>query len=210
MFTILSNEAKLINVLQLSKAQEIADIKVNFEHVIQLLSVPTAELLTNRRQHGVLLPQSVENTLCMSFDSESPADVLSVLQKQSSIISYINSLCLTEAVIIKDNFDNCLELPIFKATSLCHPKATSSKTANETTSAIINLPASEEVAIVPPKAELKESVNNVSPIRINEVKNRLTQAIETSEQQKDEVKQKLNALLNKTTGTKTLKMPKQA
>jgi len=185
MFTILSNEAKLMSIVRQATTEEHVEIKRNFEQIIELLSAPVAELLANRRHCGVLLPQVSANITHSNDVSENTTIGLSVLLNQASLIQCINMLCLTEAVIVRDNFDNCLELPAFSAM-----KKNDIANVNETSSDITQ--AEEGVPT---------SKNNISPIRINEVKNRLTQAILSPEQQKVAIKNKLNALLIKTDTT---------
>ncbi|RHW77776.1 hypothetical protein [Colwellia sp. RSH04] len=182
MFTILSSEAKLKSTLQQTTPQERIIIKDNFTHVIALLSAPTAELLANRRQQGVLLPQESDHEFMPAQLNEITVFDVFLLKNISHLIAYINTLCLTEAVLVRDNFDNCLELPLFTSIEQEPKSCVNEKSRN----------------VKSPVEDVSLSSNNISPIRINEVKNRLTQAIESSEQQELAIKEKLNALLTKT------------
>ncbi|TPH15092.1 hypothetical protein [Litorilituus lipolyticus] len=195
MFTILSNEAKLISFLQQATHEECVEIKNNFEQVIELLSAPVAELLANRRHYGVLLPQGNTNLPHSNDVAENTTLTLSVLLNEASLIQCINMLCLTEAVIVRDNFDNCLELTIFNST----PKT---GTGNNTPNSKSNSKMVQRVN--------DEQINNVSPIRINEVKQRLTQAMDYSDDQKAQIKNKLNKLLFEANTTSDTNFIKQA
>lgn len=189
MFNLLSNQNHLIESLNALSEQELAQAQDNCKHLVSLLSVPAANLLANRKSHGNMLPQQCDNELVCDINSTS-----ALLQNKDALIYQINQLCLTEAIVVRDTLDNCLEL--IASSAINAPLARQN-------SAIEQASTKEE----PVKAISK---NNVSPIRLGEIKQRLAQAVESDNSQKQAVKAKLNGLLKQEGDSFTRPLPKQA
>lgn len=110
MFTLLANQTKLMDLLQNYSPQECEVVFANLKLTIELLNRCATELLANRRNYGVLLPQSDEKDKVLSGKKSKLVINKQLLLEEKTLIIAINSLCLTEAIIVRDNFSNCLEL----------------------------------------------------------------------------------------------------
>jgi len=186
MFNLLSNQAKLLTLLGSYSTEDLTIVSDNLKLTIKLLSHNVTQLLENRRAHGVLLPQADSLTLHLSDKEIQALDGKQIIIKQEYLISTINHFCLTEAIIVRDNFINCLEAiteegcPIFPATIVKHEKT---------------------IAL---------DKNNVSPIRLTEIKQRLAQAIQKTDKKQQQIKSRLNNLLIEPDVNKTAVISKQA
>jgi len=197
MFNLLSNQTKLLKFVSNYTEQEFEIVCSNFKLMIELLSISTCDLLANRRTYGLLLPPADAVTKIMSSDEPLMVINAQLLLEKDNIISAINTLCLTEAITVRDNFINCLEL--FSE----HGEGT--KSSKQEQKALINTTQeqSAEVVIISDKS-------NVSPIRLIEIKQRLAQAVEVSKEKQNSIKNRLNQLLDKPTETLSKLSAKQA
>ncbi len=211
MFNLLSNQSHLVEHLNALNEQELTQAKDNLQQLVSLLSVPAAKLLMNRKATGNMLAQNYELADNVSSTSE-------ILLSKDALINQINQLCLTEAVVVRDTFENCLEVitsqvTITSQTATASHQAIPAQEANvsqEATAPISNKkPLTEkttaEVTVIKPVSK-----NNVSPIRLGEIKQRLAQAVETDNHQKQAVKAKLNGLLKPKSDSISTPLPKQA
>jgi hypothetical protein len=198
MFNLLSNQTKLLKLVRSYTEQEFEIVCANLKLTIELLSIGTSDLLANRRTYGLLLPPA--NAVTNKLSRKAPLVVINtqLLLKKNNIISAINSLCLTEAIIVRDNFINCLEI--------ISEQNDENNTTNgiEQNIVIITTPQKNiDIAVVSEKS-------NISPIRITEIKQRLAQAVQISAQKQDDIKNRLNKLLDKPTATISKITSKQA
>jgi hypothetical protein len=173
MFTLLSNQAKLLTLLGYYSSQDLETVSANLKLTIKLLSHNVTELLDNRRVHGVLLPQE-DPAKNIQHQNIKTLSCEQLLLKQEYLINTINGFCLTEAIIVRDNFSNCLEF-------LAEEKFPTLPLA------IVKQNKLEKVTIT--------ERDNVSPIRLTEIKQRLSQAVHSSENKHEQIKSRLNNLL---------------
>jgi len=174
MFNLLSSQAKLLTLLGCYSNQDLETVSDNLKLTIKLLSHNVTDLLDNRRIHGVLLPQEVTEKRNSQHQEMKILSCEQLLLKQDYLINTINDFCLTEAIIVRDNFSNCLAF-----------------IAEE------SFPASPVVSVKENKVEksVMAERNNVSPIRLTEIKQRLAQAVQTSENKHKQIKSRLNNLV---------------
>ncbi len=197
MFNLLSNQTKLLKFISNYTEQEVKVVCRNLTLTVELLNASVDDLLANRRTYGVLLPQG---DAIRTQNSEEALMLINtqLLLDHKHIIRAINTLCLTEAIMVRDNFINCLEVineeNNEREISL-HIKQKSLKN---------NTQEQSTVTIVVSKK------SNVSPIRLTEIKQRLAQAVQTSEDKKEQVKNKLNKLLTDAKAAKRSIVTKQA
>lgn len=175
----------MLTLLSNFSTQELEAVCVNFKLTISLLEQSVTELLKNRQVHGALLPRenkSIEKAIHKGTKKLSYEQIL--LEKEYLIMT-INELCLTEAIIVRDNFSNCLEfitaqeLPSSSVKQLVANALPKNKESGTDTAGIIEK-------------------SNISPIRLTEIKQRLAQALITSDDKKEQVKSKLNKLITLT------------
>ncbi len=176
MFNLLSNQTKLLTLLGCYSSQDIEVVSENLKLIIKLLSRSVTDLLEHRRISGVLLPQESNNIAELSHESIQALNCAQLLLNQEYLIKTINSFCLTEAIIIRNNFSNCLEFLTDEALQTS-PLATIKEKKKET------------------KNTNQVDTNNVSPIRLTEIKQRLAQAVQTPDNKKEQIKNRLNNLL---------------
>lgn len=203
MFNLLSNQSHLVKHLNALNEQELAQAKDNLQQLVSSLSVPAAKLLMNRKATGNMLAQHCELAENISSTSE-------ILLSKDALINQINQLCLTEAVVVRDTFENCLEVitsqvTITSQTATASHQAIPAQEANVSQETNIRQEATAEVTVIKPLNK-----NNVSPIRLGEIKQRLAQAVETDNHQKQAVKAKLNGLLKPKSDSISTPLPKQA
>ena len=205
MFNLLSDQSHLVEQLKALNEQELAQARDNLEQLVSLLSVPAAKLLTHRKATGNMLAQNFELADKINSTNE-------LLLNQDALIYQINQLCLTEAIVVRDTLENCLEV-------VASHKATPNKEAIISQEA--NVIKQDKAPVSNNKPQTKQTVaevaaikpvnkNNVSPIRLGEIKQRLAQAVETDNEQKQAVKAKLNGLLKPTSNSINTPLPKQA
>jgi len=198
MFNLLSNQTKLLKLISNYTEQEFEIVCSNLKLTIELLSISTSDLLANRRTYGFLLLPADAATKKLS--SEAPLVVINtqLLLKKHNIISAINLLCLTEAIMVRDNFINCLEI--------INEQNDENNTTNDIEQKIVINTTSQksiDIAVVSGKS-------NISPIRLTEIKQRLAQAVQVSAQKEYVIKNRLNKLLDKPTATISKITSKQA
>ncbi|PKG86223.1 hypothetical protein CXF85_00455 [Colwellia sp. 75C3] len=199
MFNLLSNQKKLLKLVSNYTEQEFGIVCTNLKLMIELLSISTSDLLANRRTYGLLLPSADAGSKKLSSEKPSIKINAQLLLEQNNLISAINSLCLTEAIMVRNNFTNCLELLNEKNDGDKKTKDVEQKTVIKTTPE----KSTERVVIVNEKS-------NVSPIRLTEIKQRLAQAVQVSAAKQDSIKNHLNNLLDKPTATLSKISSKQA
>tara|TARA_R100001377_G_scaffold8254_1_gene4320 strand:- start:2090 stop:2638 length:549 start_codon:yes stop_codon:yes gene_type:complete len=179
----------LLTLLSNFSTQELEAVCVNFKLTIRLLEQSVTELLENRRLHGALLPRenkSIDKVINKGIQKLSYEQIL--LEKEYLIMT-INELCLTEAIIVRDNFSNCLEF--ITAQEL---QSSSVKKLVNNTLATNKESGADTAAII--------EKSNISPIRLTEIKQRLAQALIISDDKKEQVKSKLNELITLTQSAK--------
>ncbi|PKH89487.1 hypothetical protein [Colwellia sp. Bg11-28] len=177
MFNLLSSQAKLLILLSNYSTQELEVVSVNFKLTIKLLNQSVTQLLENRRIHGALLPREDKSTDDFNYKDIQSLSCEQVLLKKDYLIKAINEFCLTEAIIVRDNFSNCLEFIADQSSAI--------------------LPITD---IKLNKREKKSIIerSKVSPIHLTEIKQRLAQALHKPCDKKESVKAKLNKLLTST------------
>ena len=227
MFNELSNQKVLSEHFQ---RLSVTEKKLAGKHMLQtigLLNTPTKELLINRRNHGVLflietneLPQNNNHSLNdNSYVAENGSlnkatNIERILLNSIELHLFINELCLTEAILIRDNFINVLDdFGVFHSDNLVVNSSIESDVHIES-STVVDLVSADSL----PKnrqqedMQLKEKIakDNVSPIRLTEIKQRLSFAIIEADNQKESVRNKLNGLLKQTETKKPSNISKLA
>jgi len=174
MFNLLSSQTKLLTLLSQYPINELQVVCDNLKLITRLLNLNATELLANRRDYGVLLPQ--EDTINISIKKEKPAlPCNELLLDKRSLTKVINSFCLTEAILVRNNFSNCLDF------------ITEQNIATQT------IPVAKP-ANFDKTTDIEKS--NVSPIRLTAIKQRLANAIQNPTEKQAQVKNKLNSLLD--------------
>jgi hypothetical protein len=175
MFNQLSNQKVLSQYFQSISTAEKKLVSELMHQVIDSLSLPAKELLANRREHGTLIP--IKNRRLNESQS-----IETILSSDNELYSFINGLCLTEAILVRDNFVNVLE----EVTIFQYQKVYS------------NASVDEEISTEPQNELPKNNVevkNNVSPIKLTKIKHRLSDAIKNSNDQKESIRCNINSLL---------------
>ncbi|PKI14084.1 hypothetical protein CXF71_15995 [Colwellia sp. 12G3] len=180
MFDLLSSQVKLLTLLSNYSTQEFDAVSDNFKLTIKLLNQSPTELLDNRRIHGALLPQEGKCNDNLEHENIQGLRCEAVLLNKDYLIKKINTFCLSEAIIVRDNFSNCLEIILDQN--------------------LVILPAADMKKNNIEKTKIIER-SNVSPIRLTEIKQRLAQAVQVSTDKQDAIKNRLNKLLDKPTAT---------
>jgi hypothetical protein len=199
MFNLLSNQTKLLTFISNYTKSELEIVCTNLTRTIELLNISARELLANRRTYGVLLPQ---DDAVKTLSGEEPLMVIKaqLLLEQKNIISAINTLCLTEAIMVRDNFINCLDL-ISEQNDENEDKK-NNEVEQKVAIAITSEQSTETIAV--------NEKSNVSPIRLTEIKQRLAQAVQVSSEKQNGIKNRLNQLLDKPTVSVSKITSKQA
>lgn len=187
MFTLLSNSENISSALHTLTDENKTLALKNLTAIINLLNAGTSVLLNNRRELGVLLPN--DDTVSDSgsgFDSEEQhqekQNIAKLLLNQHDLIRAINSLCLTEAVLVRNNFSDVVET-----------------ITGENTTAVAKHPTPQSVdaeKVIKADKTIEANTNNVSPIRLTEIKRRLANAAEQSDKKTEQIKNKLNTLIS--------------
>jgi hypothetical protein len=199
MFNLLSNQTKLLTFISNYTKSELEIVCTNLTRTIELLNISARELLANRRTYGVLLPQ---DDAVKTLSGEEPLMVIKaqLLLEQKNIISAINTLCLTEAIMVRDNFINCLDL-ISEQNDENEDKK-NNEVEQKVAIAITSEQSTETIAV--------NEKSNVSPIRLTEIKQRLAQAVQVSSEKQNGIKNRLNQLLDNPTVSVSKITSKQA
>jgi hypothetical protein len=176
MFNQLSDQTSLIASLQKLSAAELVITTANLQKLILSLNVDAKELLANRRSYGALLGHQ---PLDPSANNSAKSELSTLLASEKELTNAINSLCLTEAILVRDTLSNALEI----ITELQTPKTS-----------VTNQSIKPLIATSPAQAK-KQRASNVTSIHLVEVKQRLTQALQPKKKQQQEIKDKLNGLL---------------
>jgi len=185
MFNQLSKETKILASLQSLSASELTLAIANLNKLITLLSVDPTILLSNRRTFGTLLT-------CQSVTTNHSFEVValnSLFTDEEKLTTVINTMCLTEAIIVRDTLDNALEVI---AGSVVPNKRTPNKDIKIVLTAINTIKTNDKKL-----SAIQLPLTNVAPIHLADVKQRLTQALQPREKQQVEIRNTLNALLTK-------------
>lgn len=196
MFNLLSNQTKLLKFVNNYTEQDFGIVCTNLKLAIELLSISTCDLLANRRAYGVLLPPADGITKKMSSEEPLIGVNAQLLLEKDNIISAINTLCLTEAIMVRDNIINCLEFITEHG---------GAKAIEQELNSVLNITQEQSAEIV-----IINEKSNVSPIRLIEIKQRLAQAGQVSKDKQNSIKNRLNQLLVNPTTTISKISSKQA
>lgn len=197
MFTLLSNQKKILSLLNESSKQSIDSVYKNMATIIKLLSTDIDQLLNNKQNLGVLIPQDNQKTLPITHNEIANLDLAQLMTEPYNLVSAINTLCLTEAIIVRDNFSNCIEIaeeltnkankPVVEITVQPKPQPKAkAETETETETSRINSTKAQSF-----------DKNNVSPIRLTQIKQRLAEAAQANLEKQNAIKNRLNKLLDK-------------
>lgn len=209
MFAKLS-EKQVVNILTKSSETETALIIDNIKKLNNLLNSDVNELLANRKKTGsLLLIQSNAPQAVTSIKKE--VTLVEALSDEALLISKVNKLCLTEAIIVRDSLINAIDIynevnnislnvsqePLKKVESVSlEPVQKSIITADTLNTA--HTPNTNNIN------------NNVLPIHLVEVKQRLSKALQTDNEKRSDIKKKLNALLEKNVDEKLVSNSKSS
>lgn len=177
---MLSSQKQLIEQLNTYTNKELEIVGVNLLFIIESLQAEVSQLLLNRRNHGVII--ALENVTDKTVSLEK-LSLSQLLLDKINLTHAINTLCLTEAIIVKDNFRNCLD-ELEEQGKLSLPSS-------------INNLALIEYGTKFSKENTPKTVetNNVSPIRLTQIKQRLAQAVQHTSNKQAKIKDKLNGML---------------
>jgi hypothetical protein len=220
MFDILTDEQRLLTIFNNFNAEELSTACDNIKHVINALNQGATTLLANRRNYSALIVEEniskhPQNKGALLDDMNKSPELHSILLQKPLLISVINTLCLSEAMMVKANFINCLvinsaddqaeleaELNFFAGSNELHssykPSDKASNAVTQKTKALLEKSASASETL---------SKNNVSPIRLTQIKQTLTKAFnapaKSAIKTNEDIKHKLNSLLNNPTAKNT-------
>ena len=220
MLNVLINEQKLLTIFNHFNAEELSTACDNIKHVITALNQGATTLLANRRTHGALIvegniikhPKSNDGLL---DDMNKSPELQNILLQKPLLISVINTLCLSEAMLVKANFINCLVMNSVGDQAELEAELNSFASRNELQSSDKSSDKASNTATQKTKALLENSAsasetlnkNNVSPIRLTQIKQTLTKAVnapaKSAIKTNDDIKHKLNSLLNNATAKNT-------
>lgn len=178
MFTLLSDQKNVLTHLQTLSATDLRVATTNLTTMISALNVDVTELLANRKKYGVLLG---EHSTGLANNESLETKFTTILTCENHLMRAINTLCLTEAILVRDVFSNALEIIIDSE------EFDLSSSNDQVTHQVDNNENKQQSQSLP--------INNVAPIHLNDVKQRLTQALQPQTQQHEHIKNKLNALL---------------
>ncbi|TYK65842.1 hypothetical protein [Colwellia echini] len=204
MFTLLSNPKQIHLLCNDFSNQEVDTLCNNMALIVTALSLDVNQLLDNRRTHNALITQAENIKVDVSEDELYQMGLAKILSNHDYLVQAINTLCLTEAIIVRDNFSNCIE-----TLSLSNLKTNTLTSASTNTdnnkqlqhtifSKIEDNPVPKSVSKI--KSSIENSAenasnSNVSSIHLAQIKQRLANAALESEHKKEQVKNKLNGLL---------------
>ena len=212
MLDILTNEQKLLTIFNHFNAEELSTACDNIKHVITALNQEATTLLANRRTYGALIIEEniikqPKNYNDLLDDTNKLPELNNILLEKVLLISVMNTLCLSEAMLVKANFINCLIINSDKFTTELDT-GIDTELQTHTDSNELKTSYAEPQII---KASLEKSAtdtetlnkNNVSPIRLTQIKQTLAKAIDAPAKvpikTNEDIKHKLNSLLNKPT-----------
>jgi hypothetical protein len=216
MFDILTDEQRLLTIFNNFNAEELSTACDNIKHVITALNQGATTLLANRRTYGALIfegniskhPKS--KGVLLDNTNKSP-ELHNILLKKPLLITVINTLCLSEAMLVKANFINCLVINSADEQAELEAELNSFASSNELQSSYKSGDKASNTATQKTKTSLENSAsasetqnkNNVSPIRLTQIKQTLTKAVnapaKSAIKTSEDIRHKLNSLLNKPT-----------
>jgi hypothetical protein len=134
-----------------------------------------------------------------------------ILLKKPLLITVINTLCLSEAMMVKANFINCLVMNSVGDQAELEAELNSFASSNELQSSdkASNAVTQKTKALLENSASASETLNknNVSPIRLTQIKQTFTTAVnapaKSAIKTNEDIKHKLNSLLNNATAKNT-------
>ncbi len=200
MFNQLSDPKNVLTSLQMLSAAELKVASANISNLISSLNVDAQELLSNRKNHGALLGHKTSD---LSTDGLTDSKVSELVTNGKLLTHVINTLCLTEAILVRDNFSNALEIIADTNMANVPLSKVDIKTIKTTNTANIN----SEKRLTSTIPTTKLPLSNIAPIHLVDVKQRLTQALNPSDNQHQSIKNKLNGLL---VDKKSIHLVKQA
>lgn len=203
MFNLLSTPKQIEAELKGYSKKELDSVCKNMALIINALNVGVNQLLENRSIQGSFIPEMSKDDSRSNIDILEKLTLAQLLKSKTNLIKVINTLCLTEAVIVRDNFINCIEsindadMKTQPLTPLIQPEVVSlsSKELLSTPLFSNKSKVTTEEGSVKTSSEKAIEKSNVSPIRLTEVKQRLAQAVSDSVEKQVQVKNKLNSLL---------------
>ncbi len=216
MFDILTDEQRLLTIFNNFNAEELSTACDNIKHVITALNQGATTLLANRRTHGALIVEGniikhPKNKGALLDDMNKSPELQNILLQKPLLISVINTLCLSEAMLVKANFINCLVINSVGDQAELEAELNSFASSNELQSSdkASNAATLKTKALLENSASASETLNknNVSPIRLTQIKQTLTKAVnapaKSAIKTNDDIKHKLNSLLNNATAKNT-------
>jgi hypothetical protein len=216
MLNILTDEQRLLAIFNNYNAEELNTACDNIKHVITALNQGATTLLANRRTHGILIVDGSiikcpKNKGSLLDDTNKTPEFHSILLEKALLISVMNTLCLSEAMLVKANFINCLVINSDEFATELETELQTHTDSNELKSSYKASHKESNGVIEAIKSPVEKSAiatetlskNNVSPIRLTQIKQTLTKAVNApakrSIKTNEDIKHKLNSLLNKPT-----------
>jgi len=224
MLDILTNEQKLLTIFNHFNAEELSTACDNIKHVITALNQDATTLLANRRAYGALIIEENiikqhKNYNDVLNDTNKLPELHGILLEKLLLISVINTLCLSEAMLVKANFINCLIINSDKFTTeldtgidtelQTHTDSNELQSSYKSSDKASNAVTQKTKALLEKSASASETLskNNVSPIRLTQIKQTLTKAFnapaKSAIKTNEDIKHKLHSLLNNPTAKNT-------
>ena len=191
MFALLSNQDLLIEKFKQYSTQDLETVCENITFMMESLNVEVSQLLSNRRDHGALLPLKNKLASNITLAELKKMELAKLLLNQSHFIAAINTMCLSEVIVVRNNFSDCLEV-LAEQGALPLPIVAENSEMND--SLLLNTK----------NITSSTAKNNISPIHLTKIKQRLAKAVQTTSDKKTQVKNKLNGLLDQTRADKNI------
>jgi hypothetical protein len=173
MFNLLATQAKLQAVFNDCSNTELENIRNNLKLTVAQLNVDAKELQSNRKTFGKVIPKAKSEITTLNSDELAKLTNKQLLLNQDHLIDAVNTLCLTEVIVVRHNFINCLELIDDED---------------------VPAPIMTKLAATKPLKPASSEKNNVAPIHLSQIKQKLASALISQEEKRQQVKNKLNAL----------------
>ena len=213
MFDILTDEQRLLTIFNNFNAEELSTACDNIKHVITALNQGATTLLANRRTYGALIVEGniikhPKNKGALLDDMNKSPELQNILLQKPTLISVINTLCLSEAMLVKANFINCLVMNSVGDQAELEVELNCFASSNELQSSYKSSDKARNAVTQKTKALLENSAsasetpnkNNVSPIRLSQIKLTLTKAVnapaKSAIKTNEDIKHKLNSFLS--------------
>ncbi|GAA0811154.1 hypothetical protein GCM10009111_03230 [Colwellia asteriadis] len=193
MFTYLSDLKQVTQLLTSFSAKELKIATDNINALDKRLSTPVIELLENRKKHGKLF---IDQAVAAEGIAIEKATLSLLLLNNNALAHHVNRLCLSEAVIVRDTLLNGLDMLAIAM----NEHAIKKQAVKTLRSRLLSHEKNEPIKDLSQTA----TANNVMPIQLLEVKQRLANALTDETSKNSAIKNKLNSQLSARTHTSNI------